>query len=38
MELPLDHDLRVELELPKRWWSSDPAVGVARFDSDKIAG
>ena len=38
MELPLDHDLRVELELPKRWWSSDPAVGVARFESDKIAG
>lgn len=30
MELPLDHDLRVELDLPRRWWSLDPKPGAIR--------
>ena len=38
MELPLDHDLRVELELPKRWWTTEPAVGGLRHDADRAAG
>lgn len=32
MELPLDHDLRVELELPRRWWSTEPRPGTIRAE------
>jgi len=35
MELPMDHDLRVNAELSKRWWSAGPAVGSLRARSDR---
>lgn len=35
MELPLDHDLRVELELPSRWWTAEPLPGSIRSDQDR---
>lgn len=38
MELPLDHDLRVELELPRRWWSLDPKPGSIRSHAERPAG
>jgi len=30
MELPMDHDLRVETELTKRWWGAAPSIGKLR--------
>jgi hypothetical protein len=38
MELPLDHDLRVELDLPRRWWNLDPIVGAVRSDGERAPG
>jgi hypothetical protein len=30
MELPLDHDLRVNIQIQRRWWSDPPALGSLR--------
>lgn len=38
MELPLDHDLRVELELPRRWWSLEPKAGSLRSEHERAPG
>jgi hypothetical protein len=35
MELPLDHDLRFETELPRRWWALPPGVGVLRSEQER---
>jgi hypothetical protein len=35
MELPLDHDLRVDLELPRRWWALEPLPGAVRSDTER---
>ena len=37
MELPMDHDLRVEAELPKRWWQTAPAIGALRDGAEREA-
>ncbi len=37
MELPLDHDLRVELDMPRRWWTAEPGVGSIRSDLDRAS-
>ncbi len=37
MELPLDHDLRVDVELSKRWWNAQPAVGALRARLEREA-
>jgi hypothetical protein len=34
MELPLDHDLRVHVDLERRWWNGTPLIGVLREDRD----
>jgi hypothetical protein len=31
MELPMDHDLRVNVEIQRRWWSDQPALGSVRM-------
>lgn len=38
MELPLDHDLRVDLELSKRWWNTLPRVGGLRGELERQFG
>jgi len=38
MELPLDFDLRVEIELDKRWWSGAPGIGALRVETDRASG
>ena len=30
MELPLDHDLRVDADLSRQWWNGDPGIGALR--------
>jgi hypothetical protein len=35
MELPLDHDLRVDSDLPKAWWGANPAIGALRARADR---
>jgi hypothetical protein len=30
MELPLDHDLRVDAELSRQWWNGEPGIGALR--------
>ncbi len=30
MELPMDHDLRVDVEIQRRWWADQPALGSLR--------
>jgi hypothetical protein len=30
MELPMDHDLRVNIDIQRRWWSDQPALGSLR--------
>jgi hypothetical protein len=30
MELPMDHDLRVNVDIERRWWSELPALGSLR--------
>lgn len=37
MELPLDHDLRVDHELDRAWWSRRPAIGSLRAGAEAPA-
>lgn len=38
MELPLDHDLRVELELGRRWWNGVPVTSELRAETLEPSG
>jgi len=35
MELPLDHDLRVDTDLARSWWTAQPAIGALRARVDR---
>lgn len=37
MELPLDHDLRFETELPRRWWALPPGVATLRGSPERAS-
>jgi hypothetical protein len=38
MELPLDHDLRFETGLARRWWGQPPGIGTLRSELERPAG